>query len=89
MKFLTNMLLLGALATSVLANAIPDVAEEAKQTAEVANDQAHSSADEAPGTLAEAARKRCAGFCGPHGCHCSRPIRVCPCRSIGRPCVCR
>lgn len=31
MKLLTNVLLLGALATSVLANAIPDVAEEAQQ----------------------------------------------------------
>lgn len=32
--------------------------------------------------------KRCIGYCGPYGCHCGRPLRVCPCSSVGRSCTC-
>lgn len=32
--------------------------------------------------------KRCIGYCGPYGCHCSQPLRVCPCNKVGRTCTC-
>lgn len=31
---------------------------------------------------------RCIGYCGPYGCHCSQPLRVCPCNKVGRSCTC-
>ncbi|ODA83169.1 hypothetical protein RJ55_01680 [Drechmeria coniospora] len=83
MKLTISVLLLGALATSVVATAIPDIGQEA----DIA-EEGVSTLEEKAG-LADPARARCRGICGPHGCHCLRPIRVCPCRVVGRPCSCR
>ncbi|KAM4054657.1 hypothetical protein HRG_014926 [Hirsutella rhossiliensis] len=52
MKLFTNLLLLGALASSVLSTAIPEVAEEA-EVGDVA-DSGVSTPDDAPGSFAEA-----------------------------------
>ncbi|KJZ77763.1 hypothetical protein HIM_02940 [Hirsutella minnesotensis 3608] len=49
MKFFANILLLGALASSVLATAIPEMAEEAE-----VGDQGVSTPEDAPGSLAAA-----------------------------------
>lgn len=87
--------------TPVLSTVIPEIGEEV----DVTDDQGVTPVEDGPFDAARAVRlpsypypykpinlhyfKRCRGICGPHGCHCTRPVRVCPCRGIGRVCSCR
>ncbi|KHO02054.1 uncharacterized protein MAM_01055 [Metarhizium album ARSEF 1941] len=81
MKFQAIIVLLGAVASPILASAVPN------------GDNSVRSSDDAE-LLARAdifARKTCSGTCNENGCHCTNPVRVCSCSkdNIGKSCKCK
>ncbi|GJN75014.1 hypothetical protein PLICBS_009110 [Purpureocillium lilacinum] len=83
MKFLTNILILGALAAPILASALP-------QPQDGDFDSLLSPNPEYDDGVEVFGKKKCKGECNVNGCHCTHPVRVCGCpkSEIGHECWC-